>query len=207
VFCPRCEKELPDDAQFCLKCGQALNATAPATVQPTKASHRVLWLLLPVLIVVVVWWVAKSPAGGTTTGSVPDKASTVPTPATSPPATASEVFHLRTECAHLGQKILEGNVIGVALTQDQVSHYDPQTNRCYVQLTVQTADLSKPTDYFSTYLYDGQTGEVLAYARVEHDKKSAIVFGLPPPDGQDPDRFWNQATDFINQKMEDDRKN
>jgi len=97
--------------------------------------------------------------------------------------------------------------VGIALTKDQVSHYDPQTNRCYVQLTVQIADLSKPDDYFNTTLYDGQTGETLAYARTEHGKKSGMVFDGSLPDGQDPDRFWNHATDFINGKMQDDRKN
>jgi hypothetical protein len=116
------------------------------------------------------------------------------------------VFHLRSECARLGKKIQDGNIVGVALTQDQVSHYDPQTNRCYVQLTVQTADLSKPATYFSTYLYDGQTSEMLAYARIEHDKKTGIVFDGSLPDGQDADRFFNHATEYINAKMEDDRK-
>lgn len=96
--------------------------------------------------------------------------------------------------------------MGIALTQDVVSHYDPETNRCYVQLTVTTADLSKPQDYFGTYLYDGQTGEMLAWARNEHEKKSGMVFDGSLPEGQDPDRFWNHATDFMNTKMSDDRK-
>lgn len=135
---------------------------------------------------------------------------TTPSPTTTPPPTATEVFHLRSECAQLGQKILEGNVIGIKLTQDEVSHYDPKTNRCYVQLTVMTADLSRPATYYATTLYDGQTGEMLAWARMQNNKKSGMVFGVPPPDGHDPDvpdPFWNQATDFINGKIEDDRKN
>lgn len=127
----------------------------------------------------------------------PDKAPTYVKP------TATEVFHLRSECAALGEKILNKNVIGVALTQDQVSHYDPKTNRCYVQLTVQAADLSG--DHFSTYLYDGQTGEMLATASSAKGKKTGIVYGVSPPDGSDPDRFWNQADDYINEKMKDDR--
>ena len=136
-----------------------------------------------------------------------EKTSTIPAPTFSPAPTATEIFHLRSECSHLGEKILGGNIVGTALTQDQVSHYDPQTNRCYVQLTVQTADLSKLGEYFATYLYDGQTGEMLAWARMEHGKKSGMVFDGSAPDGQDPDRFWNHATDFINGKMEDKRKN
>ena len=124
---------------------------------------------------------------------------------------ATEVFHLRSECAALGQRILDGNVIGSALTQSQVSHYDPQTNRCYVELTVRTADLTKPMNYFGDYLFDGQTGEMLATARIENGKKSGVVFvfGVGPPDGvfkRDPDIFFNQASDFINAKMADDRR-
>src|SRR3990172_1063562 len=65
------------------------------------------------------------------------------TPTFQPP-TATEVFRLRSECAKLGEKILENNTVGSAVTQSQVSHYDPQTNRCYVELTVQTADLGTP---------------------------------------------------------------
>jgi len=203
VFCPKCGKELPDDSQFCLKCGHALNNPAP--LQPAKTSRRVLWVVLGFLLVILVWWSINS--RNPTRGSSPEQTIAARAPATSPTATATEVFHLRSECASLGQKILNGNIVGVALTQDQVSHYDPQTNRCYVQLTVQTADLSKPGNYFSTTLYDGQTGDILAFARTEHDKKSGMVFDGSLPDGHDPDRFWNHATDFINGKMEDDRKN
>lgn len=203
MFCPKCGTELPDGSQFCLKCGHALNGPTPP--QPAKTSRRVLWVVLPLLLVMLVWWSIKS--YNPTQGSSAEQPITAHAPAISPTATATEIFNLRSECARLGQKILHGNIVGVALTQDQVSHYDPQTNRCYVQLTVQTADLSKPGDYFSTTLYDGQTGEILAFARTEHGKKSGMVFDGSLPDGQDPDRFWNHATDFINGKMEDDRKN
>lgn len=62
------------------------------------------------------------------------------------PPTAAEVFNLRSKCAELGQKILDGNLTGPALTQSQVSHYDPETNRCYVRLDVDTADLTVPPE-------------------------------------------------------------
>ena len=39
---------------------------------------------------------------------------------------ATEIFNLRSQCAELGEKIMDGNIIGVALGQEQVSHYDPQ---------------------------------------------------------------------------------
>jgi hypothetical protein len=76
--------------------------------------------------------------------------------------TATEVFQLRSACADLGQKILEDNAVGTALTKDQVSHYDSRTNRCYVELTINTADLTQGLDYLHRVLYDGQTREMLA---------------------------------------------
>jgi hypothetical protein len=87
--------------------------------------------------------------------------------------TATEVFNLRSRCAALGERILEGNTIGSALTQSQVTHYEPRTNRCYVELTIQTADASKPIDqhYHHRVLYDGQTKEMLAWALIERGKK------------------------------------
>lgn len=34
IFCSKCGKEHPDDANFCMKCGQPLNATSQAAAQP-----------------------------------------------------------------------------------------------------------------------------------------------------------------------------
>ena len=50
--------------------------------------------------------------------------------------TATEVLNLRSQCAALAGKMLEEQVIGAALTQSQISRYDPRTNRCYVEITV-----------------------------------------------------------------------
>ena len=59
--------------------------------------------------------------------------------------TATEIFNLRTKCAELGNKINgEHDFVHSAyltftlpvLKQEQSSHYDPRTNRCYVELRV-----------------------------------------------------------------------
>jgi hypothetical protein len=125
--------------------------------------------------------------------------------------TATEVFHLRSECARLGEKIMEENLIGGALSQPQESHYDPKTNRCYVQLTVMSA---KPGDY-TTDLYDGQTREMLAFASVEHGEKVGVVF-VPQNTFDKPgrklmgttntDAGFTEAREFINKAMEDNRR-
>jgi hypothetical protein len=91
--------------------------------------------------------------------------------------TATEIFDLRSKCAALGQKIMEGNAIGNALTQDVLSHYNSSSNRCYVKLSVHTADLTTPLPQTidDEYLYDGQTGEFLLAASSERGRKFANI--------------------------------
>ena len=123
--------------------------------------------------------------------------------------TASEVFRLRSECAALGQKILDNNLIGNALTQSQVSHYNPTINRCFIEMTVQSGDLSG--DDFSEYLYDGQTGGMLAWTRKDklaHIAGMGGVFSGPEKiskSGSSPTSF-DFANDYINELMLDDWK-
>ena len=122
--------------------------------------------------------------------------------------TATEVFRLRSECATLGQKILDNNTIGSALTQSQVSHYNPMTNRCYIQLTVQSADLGSGS-YFSNTLYDGQTGDILASATQQKGKKEyGNIFNGPTKiTVPNPSETTFQSTnDYINEIMTDDWK-
>ena len=92
--------------------------------------------------------------------------------------TATEVFHLRNECRKLADKILYENIIGKVLAQEQTSFYNPKNNRCFVELDVHTADLNLPEEKSirSTYLYDGQTGELLAFADNKYGKKSGMSF-------------------------------
>ena len=82
-------------------------------------------------------------------------------------------------CTRRGDKILRENIVGSALTQGQVSRYNPATNRCYVRLEVHALDLTQLDEYdYSTYLKDGQTGELLAFTRVKKGgAKSFLGFG------------------------------
>jgi hypothetical protein len=91
------------------------------------------------------------------------------------PPTATEIFNLRSKCAGLGQKIMENNTIGSALTQDIVTHYNPETNRCYAELDGNMADWSKFDEYNSRTLYDGQTAETLAHVQRKKGQKTAYV--------------------------------
>jgi hypothetical protein len=111
--------------------------------------------------------------------------------------TAKELFELRSKCVALGEKILKNNVVGSALTQSQVSHYDTKTGRCYVELTVQNADLSKPMTIYSRYLIDGQTEEQLAFTKIKDGKKSGMVFkkGI---------YGFDEAGEYIGEMMKDE---
>jgi hypothetical protein len=119
--------------------------------------------------------------------------------------TASEVFKLRSECVALGDSLLEANVIGPALAHEALSHYDPNTNRCYIEITVHTADLSAKNPYYGTYLYDGQTREMLASFTTKNGEKSGLVFGVLPDKPTD-DNGFSFTVEYIRSKMDDDRK-
>jgi hypothetical protein len=111
----------------------------------------------------------------------------------------------RLECAELGEKIAEENIIvGPAVTQSQVLRYNPRTNRCYVELIVQAAD--KPTDYQHRVLYDGQTNEMLAFAEIHNGKKGGKVFDQQHRTTNLDNAGWDDASEYIDQMMAEDRK-
>lgn len=59
MFCPKCGIELPDDSQFCRKCGQSLTVTATHAVTKPPYSSPLLLAVLGVLVVLFVagWFV------------------------------------------------------------------------------------------------------------------------------------------------------
>jgi hypothetical protein len=136
--------------------------------------------------------------------------SSAPTPPVDAPSfrspTATEVFNLRSKCADLGEKIMKNTVIGDALKKDQLSHYEPKTNRCYVRLTVWNATLGNGDEYFQQYLFDGQTGQMLAAIHRENGVKSGDIYSDPPPSQGNSDEMYVDASIFISQTMADDRQ-
>ena len=62
---------------------------------------------------------------------------------------------------------MKNTAIGDGLTKDQLSHYDPKSNRCYVQVTVRNTNPAQGDEHFQQYLFDGQTGQMLAAIRRE----------------------------------------
>jgi hypothetical protein len=110
------------------------------------------------------------------------------------------VFSLRSQCAALAEKILVNSIIGSALTKSQNSRYDPRTNRCYVELTIQKADLSAPDTYLSKIQNHGHTNETLAFALIKGGTKTGSVFVKAELTSVDP---FDGANDYINRTMED----
>lgn len=109
--------------------------------------------------------------------------------------TATEVFHLRSECAALGEKMKNDPPVGWFGLASELSRYDPGTNRCYVELRSAS----------STSLYDGQTGELLANTTFSPPVRSSGVkpglVTLPT----DEDAKYKAVTDLIERMMADDR--
>jgi len=126
---------------------------------------------------------------------------------TSAQTSGSEIFHLRSECAVLGEKLLNKSIVGSALTQNQTSHYNPQTNRCFVEIDVQRADLKAPGFYLKRYLYDGQTQEMLAVSSNENGSKSGMVYeGAHHKTTDLSYAGYDDAEVYINAMMNDDRQ-
>jgi hypothetical protein len=119
--------------------------------------------------------------------------------------TATEIGQLRSACAAVGQQILEGNVIRSAVYQEQFSHYNPRTNRCYVEMRIQTGDPDKHSDRVGQYLYDGQTKELLAFAQIQDGRKSGRVFDLDHRTTSFENSGWDDASEYIKATMSEMR--
>jgi hypothetical protein len=126
--------------------------------------------------------------------------------------TATEVFNLRTKCAEIGEKIDKENVFATPpmLMQDQVSHYDPKTGRCYVELTahvnyvllaMKPEQVEKYKDYLGRYVFDGQTGEMLASAVHQKGTKATVFLKDGPVEAD-----YFAATDKMDTLMADPGK-
>ena len=116
----------------------------------------------------------------------------------------TEVVEQHSTCAAWGREILERNFIRSALYQEQFSRYNPRTNRCYVEMRVQTVDPNKDSDRLGRYLYDGQTREMLAFAQIQNGKKSGRVFDLNHRTTSFENAGWDDATEYIDTMMADD---
>src|ERR1700683_4224701 len=58
MFCPKCGKELPDDSQFCLKCGQPTTAAAsvPKAKSRVTTSHILGGITIGIFLAIAIWF-------------------------------------------------------------------------------------------------------------------------------------------------------
>jgi hypothetical protein len=118
-------------------------------------------------------------------------------------STATEVFHLRSECASLTEKF--GALHPGLGTSRWVSRYNPKTNRCYALLTeIGSGDIHRE-------LIDVQTGEILASTLRRTSETSNFKAGELKPDVKmtlpaDASARFEAVERFINATMADDRK-
>jgi hypothetical protein len=117
------------------------------------------------------------------------------------PAVIEEV---QLRCADWAEQILEGNFVRSALYQEQFWRYSPSSNRCYVEIRVETSELSEHSDRFGQYLYDGETRELLAFAQIQNGKKSGKVFDLHHPTTSFENAGWDDASGYIYTMMTGD---
>jgi hypothetical protein len=78
-----------------------------------------------------------------------------------PQPTATEVFHLRTECKRPGDQLFQQEALpdkyGFSVYH---SNYDKKSNRCYVEISNRYKD--NLSGAASIFLYDGQGGGLIA---------------------------------------------
>jgi hypothetical protein len=92
---------------------------------------------------------------------------------------AAEAFNIRSRCGELGRKLLADDIHGTAVSVIQTSLYKSKTNRCYVELYSSPADLTKPSRDVRRAIYDGQTGELIAwYTRQEAGQPKETCYSL-----------------------------
>lgn len=116
-----------------------------------------------------------------------------------PSLSASELFHLRSDCRDLGQQVMNGHPASPGLSESFVAHYNPTDNRCYVKIENSSDDATTDNIDF----FDGQTNEELAmWHTAANGQMTTFIF--------DKLRHGQSSTvsdvmDYMSQKMEGDQ--
>ena len=119
--------------------------------------------------------------------------------------TATEIFDFRLKCQALAEKFASvvSNDLGSSASSDELSNYSERFHHCYVLVKGYAAGgvLEKSKNNLH-YLYDGQTGQMLAGERTVNGKCEGHVF----------DEDWDKENDgcgaadrYINLLMKTER--
>jgi hypothetical protein len=117
---------------------------------------------------------------------------------------ATEVFNLRGRCQQLGEKLNTSLSYRRNWSRQATTNYSVEANRCYVELY----DTNDTGNEHYRGLYDGQTTDLLAYARKDR-ATVGMIFGNNSIDTASDckdggDCGYAKANDFIDQKMKRD---
>jgi hypothetical protein len=86
--------------------------------------------------------------------------------------TATEIFHLRSECSAMGATLRKEFDFGDN-HPSETSHYDPQANRCYVLIAEHWGRGTSRGDLgHEVTLYDAQSGDTLAHLTTYYHPKA-----------------------------------
>jgi hypothetical protein len=148
-----------------------------------------------------------------------------PKPAFQPP-TATELFKLRATCEKLGQDLLDQSQslvgksggYGAHTALSVTSRYNPADGHCYVTLTAECPGLGVRIDgepepppncpnqaSYQRNLFDGQTGETLAVARIVERKKSGAVYDRQHVQTTDANAGFDDANAYIDSLILENR--
>jgi hypothetical protein len=188
---------------------------------PIEAKEELLMRTICLTLVVALSVIVAPSCNSRSDDNAPDQGSDTKAMAHTAKPSATEIFHLRTECAQLSAKILKDKNDELEPFMStktyawwhqisEKSHYSPETNRCYVELTMETTSRhDQQYDAWYQDLYDGQTKESLAHT--EH-----IVNNGSFPKKEDSgmiyvstvrhyDDSYSGASSYISEMMKDDR--
>jgi hypothetical protein len=153
---------------------------------------------------------------------------------TQTPPTAAEVFNLRAKCKVIADEkadslewhpltIADGAALGWSVATVEAanknreatlevilstnsSKYDAKNNRCYVEIFQHIKiGLHKEKEVQYRQIYDGQTDDLLAFAKVENGKKVGMVLDIQHRKTTDENLGWDDANAYIDEMMADKR--
>jgi hypothetical protein len=134
-----------------------------------------------------------------------------------PKPTATEVFHLRSECQKIVEDLAQAPFTGSAWSTRATSNYNTEDGHCYMMVeSTESSEGSKVGMSCASYsLYDAQTDDMKAHAKAgtgcpdigppPHKyiaSRMGMVFASEKSCPWDEDHGFGCAMDYINQKMQ-----
>jgi hypothetical protein len=125
--------------------------------------------------------------------------------------TATEAFHLRRECKELADKKAEELLSVNPKYQELVTSYsrskiDPKNSRCYIEIFKSLRYGPRREHAMQIrQIYDGLTDDLLAFAKIDDQKKVGLIFDDKHVADAEKNLGWDDANDFIDKMMHEER--